>query len=561
MTEKRYLKKLFILLLVFVIILLSAYPVITIIHKSLQKEHVLSLDNYIKAFSDRDFLIVFRNTLMVCIFVVLFSTIIGVSLAWIVERTNIPYRKKYRTLLTLPYLIPPFIAAFAWKQLLGPVGYINKIYMALFQKTEPFFQIYGFHGIVIVLTLLTYPVIYIITVKALKIMNPELEEVARISGASDLTIALKITLPMIMPAITGGMVLVFATCISNFGVPAVLGLPANFPVLTTAIYTVILDYTRSNNFAIAASLSTSLIIIGISILILQKQFLLNKNFSIKGQKLVFRHSLIDLGKSKIIFTSIASVIIILTTIAPIGVLIFDSFIRAYGLPMSFENITFKNYIDIFTMRLTLTALKNSLILAITASIITLILGFIIAYLKTRNNSKLFLIMDFIGTIPNNIPGTVLALGMILCWLKPIPIIKVSIYGTLWLIFLTYIARYMAFALRTSTGSLEQMDVSMEEVAKICGAGNFKILQKITVPILKESLMGCWILMVVPMLNELTVSILLYTSGRETIGVVAFLLMQEGAIMTASALSVLMILFVLISNYLAYYLSKKKISLI
>jgi iron(III) transport system permease protein len=547
-------------LLVFLILMISAYPVAMLCISSFRIDGEFSIQNFLQILQDQDYFLVFKNTLFVCLWVIIFSTALGVALAWIVERTDIPGRTLLKTIFTLPYLIPPFIAAFAWRQLLGPVGYFNKLSMSIFGTREPVFGIYGPHGIIIVLTLLTYPIMYIITVRSLRIMNPELEEAAELCGAGTMKVALTVTLPLILPSISGAIVLIFATCISNFGVPAVLGLPANYPMLTTTIYTTILDYTHSNNLSLASALSLSLVVMGIGILFFQKSALWKKRFAISGQK-VLQPRTIPLGKWRHVVFALCLVLVFFTIIAPIGGLLLDSLIKAYGLPLKLSNLTFKNFHKIFTMRLTQTSLKNSVFLSIIAASVTSIIGFAVAYARIMTKSRWGNLLDFIGMTPNAIPGTVLALGMILAWIKPIPIVNISIYNTIWIIFISYIARYLAYTLRTSTSALEQMDPSLEEAAYLFGANRLQIIRDITFPILRSSLIGGWLLVAIPVLNELTVSILLYSSGRETIGVAAFLLIQEGAVSSAAALGFVMIVLVVVGNLIISTVSRGKISLL
>ncbi len=502
-------------------------------------------------------LVALRHTLFVAVFVTILAVSAGVVLSWLVARTNLYLRNFFKITLIIPYIIPPFISAFAWMQLLSPVGYLNKIMMFLFHLEEAPVEIYGKFGIIVVSAIYTYPLVYIAITKAFERIDPSFEEAARIAGAGKLRVVRDITLPVMMPAIGGAAVIVFVTSTSMFGIPAILGIPKGYVVLTTKIFLYIGSYGTKYNFNLAAAMSMLLIIIGIIGLLMQNLVTRKEKFTvITGKASGF--SIIDLGALRIPATIFIVLFILFIIAAPVAAVIITSLTKAIGLAPKLSNFTLGNYKYIlFSVPVVWRAIRNSFFLALTVPTITVFLSVIFAYTARYTDMKGKRAIDYIVSAPYAIPGTVIGLSMILAWIKPV--LGISLYNTIWLIMIAYIARFMIFPMRTVTASIKQIDNSLAEAAQISGASKKRAVLDIIVPLIKPGIFSGWFLVFMPALTELTLSILLYSAGRETIGVTVYNMTQEGLVLETSALALLIIVVILALTLIIRKASGKKIS--
>ncbi|MCK5201617.1 MAG: iron ABC transporter permease, partial [Spirochaetales bacterium] len=391
-------------------------------------------------------------------------------------------------------------------------------------------------------------------------MNAGYEEAAEISGAGRFTLFRTITFPLMFPAVSGAALLVFASSIANFGVAAVLGIPANFYVLTTQIYATILSYGVDNNITIASCLSLYLILAGLFSLWIQEKLIKKKNYVVitgKGG----RKDLITTGKIGRIYTFVLSILGFLLVILPLIAIVLSSLTKAYGLAPTLNNLTFNNFIALGTDTLIKNALRNSFIFAISAASLCVVIGFLIALVTERSRIPGRKFLDFLATAPRSIPGTIIALAFIIAWIKPIPVLGFSIYNTFLIMLMAYLAKFLGFAVRTITAAFKQISPSLEEACLISGGTTKHRIFDILVPLSREGIATGWLLVFIPCLNELTISILLYSSGKETIGVAVFSLLQEGLVGRASAFSILIIFIVFIGDRILHWISRGKRSLL
>ncbi|RLI47834.1 MAG: iron ABC transporter permease [Candidatus Thorarchaeota archaeon] len=539
---------------IFVLVVLIAVPLALVLYKSFMVDGTLSVGNYIEVFSTKSNYLPFFNTLKLGALTVIFSTLIGIILAWLVARTDIPFKGLLETIFLIPYMIPPFIGAIAWTQLLSPrVGYINKFFMGVFGTHHAPFNIYSMLGIVWVMALYNYPFVFITVRGALERMDPSLEEVARVSGAGRFRVMRDITLPLVTPAIVSGMLLVFIFTIANFGIPAIIGMRSRIYVLTTQIYRYMQMYTGGfGGVKLATALSTLLMLTAGAGLVLSRWILSRKKYTIIAGKSV-RPNVVELGRWKYPILGVLAVFIFITIVAPLTSVFLTSFLKAWGLAIKPENLSLKNYRYIlFGYDYTRMAIKNSFLLALSAAIATTLLGSIIAYIVVKTRLKGRRILDFLATLPYSIPGTVVAIAMILAWTGQFGI---NLYNTFWIILVAYVARYMFFAFRNVSASLEQIHPSLEEAARVSGATWLRNFRDIIVPLVRPGLVASFLLVFMPTLRELTISVFLVGPKTTTIGVAVYNLQEEGLYQISAALASLVIVIVFLGNYLVRKVTK------
>ncbi len=542
-----------------VLFILFIYPFSKLFIMSLSRENSFTLQNFHDIVKDSRNISALWHTLFIAVTVTAISVITGSILSWLITRTDIYLKKFFKTALLVPYLIPPFISAFAWMQLLGPVGYLNKLISIFTGIDEPLFKIYGPQGIILVSAIYTYPLVYISITNAFLKMDPSFEEAARVSGAGVWKVLKDITLPVMLPAIGGASIIVFVTSISMFGIPAILGIPKGYLVLTTKIFMFVGSYGTKYNFNLASAISIILISIGMLSLYIQNLFIRKERFVvITGKATGF--SVTELKGFRIPATIIVFLFFLAIVVSPIVAIIITALTKALGLPLKMSNITFDNFLYVLTkLPIVWRAIRNSLFLSITVSTITAAMAVLFNYIERYTDFRGKKLIDYIVSAPYAIPGTVIGLSMILTWIKPF--LGISIYNTIWIIMVAYIARFMIFPMRTVKASVKQIDSSLLDAARISGADQKKVLKDILFPIIKPGVFSGWFLVFIPALTELTLSILLYSAGKETIGVTVYNMTQEGLILETSALAFIIIFAVLLLNFAVKKLSGGKITVV
>ena len=545
-------------IIIFVLLFaLIIFPSWTLIKTSLTANKQFSFQNYGELLSDSSTYLALKNTLFVSSLGSIGATIIGVLVAWLLARTDIPYKRFWQTLLIVPYLIPPFIGAIAWVYLVGPVGYINKLWIAISGTIRPLIKIYSKWGIIFVMAFYSYPIAYMMTLGPLRQMNPSLEEAARISGASIGRTLRDIVIPLMIPSIGGAFLLIFMSMMANFGIPAVIGMPARYYVMTTKIFLTILNYDKANNLALAAGLSMLLVVIATIMMSLQRLLQKGKSFSIISGK-SSQPQLVALGKWKPLAVTFLSIMVIGTVIAPLTAIFLTSITRVIGIPLTADNLTLNNYIQVVVgVAKVKRAIRNSLLMAAGSATVIVIISLILSYLLVRVRVKGSQLIETITLLPYAIPGTVVALALILAFLKPLPLIGISIYNTIWIIVIGYITRFLTLGIRSISAAFEQVHVSLEEAARMSGANFITAFKDIVIPLIKTNVFAGWFMAFIPALTELTLSILLFSVGNETLGTVVFGLHQEGKVLMTAALAFMVTLIVLTLNFITNKVTKNQ----
>jgi len=542
----------FVLLILFIL-----YPSYTLVKNSFYANDQLSINNYIELLSSQTTFIVFRNTFIVAFWGALGSTALGVTIAWLLARTDIPFKKFWRTTLIIPYIIPPFIGAIAWVYLLGPVGYINKIWMAITNTFDPLWVIYGQGGIIFVMILYSYPIAYMVTLGPLSQMNPALEEAGQISGAGTLRTLRDITLPLMLPSIGGSALLIFMSMMANFGIPAVIGFPKRYFVMSTQIFLTILNFDRANNLQIAAALSMLLVLLALLTMQIQRWIQGKKSYAIISGK-SSQPQLVPLRNKQYIAVTFLGLIVLLTVVLPVISIIATSLLRALGLPFTLENLSFVNYKRIiFEVPKVQRAIKNSFLLAGGSATAIIFLSLVISYLIVKLKVKGTMFLEALVLLPYAVPGIVVALAMILAFVKPLPVLNISIYNTIWIIAIAYMARFLTFGVRSISAAFEQVHESLEDAARISGAGFVASFKDIVIPLIRSNIFAGWFLSFSPALTELTLSMLLFSVGNETLGTVVYGLHQEGKVGMTAALALIILVFVVLINRITIRITQGK----
>ena len=541
----------FILLLIIVVV-----PIFMIVYNAFFYEGKFSASLFIEQMTEAKNLEAMKNTLVIALLATVLGTIMGVFYAWLLGRSDIPAKGLMRALFNIPYMFPPFLGAMAWDLLLnGRSGYLNRFLKTTLGLTKMPFNINSIAGIVFVEVSYYFPFVFMQVVSALERMDPTLEECARIAGAKQGKVIWKITLPLVKPAISAGALLILTTSLAHFGVPSILGYAKGIYTLPTRIYAVIYNSGGSfDGIRQGAALSVMLVIVVALALILQNKILSSGSYDIiKGKSM--RPTLIKLRGAKIPLLLVSILTLVMIVIVPLVMIVLISFIKAYGLPLKLENFSFEQYQKVFNMNGTMDSIKNSLFASVTAGIVCMFLGTLVAYVVQKIKPKGKGVLEVISMLPYAMPGTVLSIGVILAWSGNI--LGISLYNTIWIILVAYLARYLSFSMKTSSAALLQVHSSLEEAARVCGASHTESLADITLPLIRPAMVSGFFLIFLPAMREVTTSILLYGPNSRTLGVQIYSLRDAGMIPQAAALATVAIGIIIILNTIVTQLTKDR----
>lgn len=526
------------------------YPSVRLIINSFVVGDGYGLDNYITVFTDATILRSMSNSFKMVLSSTFFSTILGVFLAWAVVRTDVPGKKYWRKLLSIPYFIPPFIGAIAWTFLLGPVGYANKALMAIFQLSRGPINVYSIGGMVFVMTMYRYAVSFIVVLPTMKKISASVEEAARISGASPWRTLRDITLPLITPSIVGAMLLTFMFILADFGVSSILGAPNRINLMTTQIYYLVNRTDMANNLQIASAYSLFLALFGLVGLWLYNRVLrTNKFVVVSGKSAAVEPTKLS-KQAKVVLFTVLALIFAISTLAPIIATLATSVTRVYGLPFGLENITLRNFAALLQIQNIKRAFTNSLFLATVSGLVVMVSTLIVSYIAIRGGVRGvrgIRFMQTMVTLPYAVPGTIIALAMILSFSQPFPVLGFRLYNTIWILLVAYIARFMNLGYNNISGAISQIDPSLEEAARISGASHLRSFKDVMLPLLKSSLIGSFFLVVAPTLSEISLSSLLWSVRNETIGTIVYSAKEEGRILLTASIAIVLILLVVFIN--------------
>lgn len=541
-----------VLILLYFIVL----PLAVLIIDSVVVDGHLDVSSYLTVYGQAVNMRALTNTAKISILVMILSVLITFPLAWLIGRTDLPGRKKFRTILVASYMIPPYVGAIAWTQLLNPdVGYLNALLKTIFSLSKAPFNIYTEGGLIWVLTLFYSPFAFITISRAMEKMDPTLEEASRVSGASPLRVLWDVTLPLMAPSILAGGLLVFIGAGSAFGIPAIVGMPGNIEVLTTRIVSFVY-MGNDSGIRNATTLAVSLMILANGLLFFMTWFMGRKDYTTIGGKST-RPALVELGKWKGLATFLVAVYAFIAVILPLGSIVITSFMVSMSKGLSLDNFGFDAWIPVLENSQYLDCIWRSLGYAFIAATIGTILSLFVAYLSVKTHVKGRSLPDLLVMVGGSTPSVVIALALIITFSGNYGL---NLYSTMWILIASYLVKYMTMSVRTIAASLSQVSSSLEEAGLNSGAGWLRICKDIIMPLIAPSIVAGWFLIFMPSFYELTMSNLLYGSDTQTIGVLLYELQTYADTQNASVMSVIILIIVMVGNLILNKVSKGHIAI-
>jgi iron(III) transport system permease protein len=524
--------------LVLVVGVLSVLPLARLVQEAIAPDGEFSAHVLARTLASSSTWTATRQSLLTALGGTSLAVAIGAVVALIVSLTDIRGRNAFVFCFVLPMMIAPQVVALAWLQLLGPSSPLLKL-IGLAPALGSRNPLHSAQGIILLLGVQYAPLVFLTLRAGLRTMPRELIEAGLAGGAGPATVLRGIVLPLMTPPLVAGVALTFISCLGNFGIPALLGIPGNYVVLPTLIYQRLAGLGPGvlSELSVLSMLVGFIAVFGI---LLQDFMLSRRDYHVNTASCVARPFELRRWRMpvEVALWTLSFVVLAL----PIVALVLTSMVPSVGVPLSVKSATLANYeFVLFGHDAARRAMVNSFGLSASAAIGIVAIAVPLAYFLAWRRSDLTRIINLVLEIPYALPGVVLAIAAILLFLKPVPVVGVSLYNTVWIILFCYLARFLVLGLRPVIGSYYQIDRTLEEASQIAGARLFRRLRTIILPLVAPSAIAGALLIFLTAFNELTVSALLWSSGSETLGSVFFSFQQGGDSTYAAALGALTVI--------------------
>ncbi len=523
------------------------YPFYNIITKSVFSNKVegLTLYNFVRFFTKPYYYTALIRSILVCVFTVLFSALVGVPIAYLMTRYNVAGKRLLHVFIIMSLMSPPFIGAYSWIILLGRAGLVAKALNAIGLDAP---TIYGRDGIIFVFTLHLFPYIYLYTSGAMNSIDSSLEEAAENLGMSKLQRIWTVTLPVILPSILAGCIMVFMTCLADFGTPMLLG--EGYVVLPVLVYNEYMSESAVNPY-MASTLSVIIVACSMLVLTFQKLVVDKKNYMMSSLRPPQETKLKGMKRFAV---SLPVYIIVFLAMLPQIVVICQSFVERSFSGMV-KGINFNNYLQIAS-RLG-TNIRNTYVFSLVAIIFIVVVGILVSYVLVRKKGKVASIIDTLIMFPYVIPGSVLGIGLIIAFNRK-PIVLV---GTAAIMIISYIIRKLPYTVRSGSAFLYQMDPFIEEASINLGVSPMKTFFTVTARMMLPGIMSGAVLSWITCINELSSSIMLYSGKTSTIAVAIYQEVTRMSDGTAAALATILTLSTALSLIIVFRLTRGKVKIV
>ena len=512
-----------------------------------------TLQNYLDAYSGFETYRLFFNSLQFALGAAVLSFVIGTFFAWINERTNTPFKSLFFALSIVPLIVPGILFTVSWILLASPkIGIINTALQSWFGADFVFINIYSMAGMIWVDGLHYSPMAFLLMSAAFRSMDPALEESAQMSGASVPQVFFRVTLRLAWPAVLASLLILFVRAIESFEVPALLGLPIGIEVYTSAIFQAIHRYPSQVGLA-SAYAATLLVICSFGVYAQSRLSSQGGRFATVTGK-GFRPRTMDLGNWRYLTAGLFILYFFVVVALPFCVLLWSSLQKYFSAPSfaALSHLSLDAYRSVLGQPAFGTVVWNSLVLSLGSATLIMLATSIIAWVVVRTRLPGRLLIDNLASLPLVFPGLVLGLAIMICYLN----MPIGIYGTLWIMLIAYVTRFLPYGMRSSSTSMLQIHKELEESAAMSGASWGMTFRRIVLPLLKPGLLAGWIYIVIVSVRELSSSILLYSPGSEVVSIMIWEFWQNGQYVELSALGVMLIAVLFCFVMLAQFVAKK-----
>jgi iron(III) transport system permease protein len=498
----------------------------------------LSWRNFTGLFADPRFYQAAGNTIICGIGATVISCGLGLSLAWVVSRTDMPGRRWFEVFNLVPFFLSPYVGAISWVYLAAPhSGILSKLLADTFGLAPDLIPIYGIGGATWVLSLFYTPYVYLFVIAPMRQMDPALEDAARVHGAGFWTMLRLVTIPLLFPALFSAALVVFVTSAGLFDVPLALASPRGIRTMPTEIFQLV---QYPSDLGRAAAFGVIVMAVTVLLTVLQRRYLDRRRFeTVTGKG--YRPRIVALRRGGRAGALALEIIYIgCAVVLPVIALLMVSLSSIWTGTLSYATLTLRNFEYVmFNYSLTQQAIINSLSLAVLGATLGVFMSVLQAYFINRSTGRRRALTDAILSLPLGVPGIILGLGFLIL------AIRTPLYSTLTIILIAYVARFFPFATRTVSSMLLAINPELEQSARASGAGWLQTMRYVLVPLLAPAIVAAWLMLFVIFIRELGATILLYAQGTETISV-ALVVLSERSFGYVAALAVIQLMLLLIA---------------
>lgn len=526
--------------LIVLVSLLTVAPVLMLVmgsfSNSLHSFGNFTLKKYISVYTDPMLFSVLGNTAIFVVGSAAFATILALFLAYLNTRTDIPFKFLFKVLSVMPMMIPHVLFGVSWALLLNPSnGILNMWLMRAFSLSSAPFNIYSLPGMVLVEGLLDMPIAYLIIAPAMGSFDASLEESSRVFKSGPVKTLMRITLPILRPAIMAAFILCIVRALASFGVPSVLGMPGRVYVLSTFIYRVI-TVSLIADYGKAAAIGMSILVISVGLIYVYRYFTRASDKFVTVSSRGFKPSVVQLRKGKIPLFIILLLISFVLIVLPVLVLLYTSLVPYVMVPgkQAFAAMSLQNWRVVIKDPISLRSLKNSLFLCLVGATVGTFLSVLVAYVIVKIKSKASGFLESISFLSFSFPGIVIGIGFM--WY----FVRTPIYATIWALFFSYVATYLPYGIRPMTSAFVQIHGSLEESSLVCGASFATTMRRIVIPLLVPGIVSSWVLLATMFFRELSLSAVLSRPGTEVLAIQILRFSEDGQWGRLSALGLIMI---------------------
>ena len=548
-----------VIVLALLLAFLSIYPLSMLLYGSLHSTPpgaagTFNLDGYRDVLTQQS-AVTLLNTVGISFAKTIPSLVLAVMLAWILARTDTPFRGTLEALITLPFFIPPILTAMAWGMLGNPqVGLLNQIYQWITGSTYAPINVYSYGGVVWHMMQYSVPFLFLLIVDAFRAMDQSLEEAARMCGASRLRTFCTVTMQLMLPALTGATILSFIRGIENFESPLFFGTPAGIRVITTDIYNSI-NQRSPPEYQYATAISFVIMALLLLIVLLQSRILRGRSFqTVTGKG--YSPAVMKLGKWRWVTFAFCILFFSVTVVLPVGQLLIGSFFKFFGFYQR-DMLTLDHYREVFGSSDFWRGFGNTMLLGFVGATLTMLLGGAVAYISVRTRWRGRALISVMAWLPWMMPGIVLGVGFL--WGFALLPHTIPIYGTIWALLLAYISLGTPLSVRVMSSAYAQLSFDLEECSRVHGASWLQTMWRIVIALVWPSFAVGWVLIFFGIMRELSASVLLYSVGSEVLSVVLLKLWANGNAEQVSVIGLMMIVMVIVFRWVQLKVIKSRIN--
>jgi len=497
-----------------------------------------TLDKYVEVYTDPAVSEVIVNTVIFVLGSSVLATGLALFLAYLNNRTDIPFKFLFRIISIIPMMIPHLLFSVSWALLLNPSnGTINLVLKQAFSLESAPFNVYSLGGMILVEGLLDLPIAYLIIAPAMASFDVTLEESSRVFGAGTWRTLIRVTLPVLRPAILAAFILCVVRGLASFAVPSVIGMPRRVYVLATHLYEMIAT-GFAPDYGKAAAVGMSVLAASVTLIFIYRALTAESERYVTISSRGYRPTVVELKRARIPLFSVVALLSFILIVLPVAVLFYTSLVPYTMVPSAraFSLMSWKHHwIEVLQDPISLLSLKNSLFLGVAGATLGVVLSIFVAYVIVKVKTKASGILESLSFLSFSFPGIVIGVGFM--WF----FVQTPLYATLWVLLIGYIATYLPYGIRPLASAFIQVHAHLEESSLVCGASPLTTMRRIIIPLLVPGIVSGWILMVTMFVRELTLSVVLSRPGSEVLAVQILRFAEDGLWGKLSALGIMMIL--------------------